>query len=226
MVEVEIWSDVVCPWCYIGKRRFEAALARFDHADAVRVHWRSFELDPDAPAVRPGGLAAWLAAKFGATPEQVRAMDDRVAAVAADEGLEYHLATARPGNTFDAHRLVHLAATHGLAEPMKERLMAGYFTESLPVGDRDTLVQLAADVGLDPEEAHSTLASDRFADAVRQDETRARTLGLTGVPTFVVDGRYGVSGAQDADVLLDLLQQAWERQSSMSGSAGSPGDGT
>ncbi|HEX3946901.1 MAG TPA: DsbA family oxidoreductase [Acidimicrobiales bacterium] len=231
-VEVEIWSDVVCPWCYIGKRRFETALARFEHAGEVVVRWRSFELDPGAPVERTGGLAAWLGEKYGASPEQVRTMDDRVATVAAGEGLTYHLASARPGNTFDAHRLIHLAATHGLADQMKERLMAAYFVEGAPIGDRTALVALAGEIGLDPEVARAALEGDAFGTEVRADEAQARTFGLTGVPSFVVDGRYAISGAEDAERLLDLLQRAWaERQPGepvvpAAGSAGSPGPGS
>jgi predicted DsbA family dithiol-disulfide isomerase len=209
-MEVEIWSDVVCPWCYIGKRRFEAALARFPHASEVTVRWRSFELDAGAPAERAGGLRAWLAAKYGISEEQAQAMDDRVASVAAAEGLEYHLESARPGNTFDAHRLIHLAASHGRQGEMKERLMAAYFNEGQAIGDRPTLVALAADAGLNPDEARAVLDGDAFGAEVREDEARAHELGFGGVPTFVVAGRYATSGAQEPDFLLDLLQQGWE----------------
>ena len=219
-MEVEIWSDVVCPWCYIGKRRFEAALARFPHADEVTVHWRSFQLDPSAPPEREGGLAAWLSTKLGITAEQARAMDDQISTVAAGEGLDYHLEVARPGNTFDAHRLIHLAGTQGRQGAMKERLMAAYFSEGRPIGDRQTLTALAVEVGLDPDAVREALNGDAFAGAVHEDEARARSLGFGGVPTFVVAGRYGVSGAQEPDLLLDLLQRAWDEAPSTAARVG------
>jgi predicted DsbA family dithiol-disulfide isomerase len=208
-MRVEIWSDVVCPWCYIGKRRFEAALDRFAHRDALDVRWRSFELDPHAPPRYAGTLDEMLARKYGVTPAQAAAMNARVTAMAATEGLEYHLDRARPGNTFDAHRLLHLAAARGRQGELKERLMNAYFTAGLPVGDAATLVRIAAEAGLDEAEARATLSGDAYAAEVRADEQRAAALGITGVPFFVVDERYGVSGAQPADVLLTALERAW-----------------
>ena len=208
-MKVEIWSDVVCPWCYIGKRRFESALAKFEHADDVEVSWRSFELDPNAPRVQPEPHAERLARKYGVSPAQVEAMDARLVGEARKEGLEFHLAESKGGNTFDAHRLIHLAAESGHAGEMKERLMKAYFTESVAIGERAELVRLAIEVGLDESDVKGTLSSDRFAGEVRADEARARTFGISGVPFFAVDERYGVSGAQPADVLLDVLRQAY-----------------
>jgi predicted DsbA family dithiol-disulfide isomerase len=152
-VNVEIWSDVVCPWCYFGKRRFESALAQFPHRDAVNVVWRSFELDPNAPQQYPGTLDEMLAHTMGTTPERAAALNARVIGLAAGEGLDYHLDIARPGNTFDAHRLLHLAKARGLQAEAKERLMRGYFTEGMPVGDGEALVSALAEVGIDAEEA-------------------------------------------------------------------------
>jgi predicted DsbA family dithiol-disulfide isomerase len=208
-VKVEIWSDVVCPWCYIGKRRFEAALERFEHRDEVEVLYRSFELDPEAPPVREGEPAAHLAAKYGVSVEQARTMQQRVVDNAAGEGLAFRYDIARGGNTFDAHRLLHLAAEQGVQAQLKERLMAAYFTQGEPVGDREALARLAGEAGLDAAEAAQVLAEGTYADAVRDDEAQAAALGITGVPFFVLDRRYGVSGAQPADVLLNALRQAW-----------------
>jgi predicted DsbA family dithiol-disulfide isomerase len=206
-MKVEIWSDVVCPWCYIGKRRFEAALARFEHRDEVEVVWKSFELDPDAPAVREGTSAEHLARKYGMTPEQTAASQARLTGLAAEEGLSYRLEATRGGNTFDAHRLIHLAASEGRGDEMKERLMLAYFTEGVAVGDRDELVRLGEELGLTG--VREGLESDAFADAVREDEREARQFGIGGVPFFVVDRYYGVEGAQSADYILATLNEAW-----------------
>ena len=179
-MKVEIWSDVVCPWCYIGKRRIETALEGFEHRDEVEVQYRSFELNPDAPADEGGGLAERLASKYGVGLEQARAMNNRVTETAAKEGLKYNLDIARPGNTFDAHRLIHLAATEGRQAEMKERLMAAYFVEGKPIGDRATLVELAVEFGLNADRAQEVLASDEFASEVRAEEREADRFGITG----------------------------------------------
>src|SRR4051794_15278422 len=162
---VEIWSDVVCPWCYIGKRRFEHALERFEHAGDVEVRFRSFELDPQAPHAPEGTNAERLAAKYGTSLEQAQAMHARVSEAAAQEGLEYHLDGARGGNTFDAHRLIHLAAAHGRQAEAKERLMHGYFTEGEPIDDPEALVRLVTEAGVDSDAARAVLAGDDYADA-------------------------------------------------------------
>ena len=208
-VKVEIWSDVVCPWCYIGKRRFEQALAGFHHRDEVEVVWRAFELDPSAPAERTGGYAENLAGKYGVPLAQAEQMIDTMTATAAQDGLDFDFGTARPGNTFDAHRLLHLAAERGVQDAVKERLLRATFTEGEPVGDSETLVRLVTDAGLDADEARAVLASDRYAAEVRGDEQQARAYGISGVPFFVVDGRYGVSGAQPAEMIAEVLQTAW-----------------
>lgn len=211
---VEIWSDVVCPWCYIGKRRFEQALARFEHGDEVAVRWRSFELDPGAPRERRGSMAEHLAAKYHMTVAQAGDQLQRLDAMAAEEGLRYDLAHTRGGNTFDAHRLVHLgyARDAGTGSAVKEAMLHAYFTDLQPVGDPEVLVAVAVGAGLDEAEVRATLASDRFADDVRRDEQQAAELGCTGVPFFVVDRRLAVPGAQDADTLLAVLRRAWDRR--------------
>ncbi len=208
-MKVEIWSDVVCPWCYIGKRRFETALAQFAHRDQVEVVWRSYQLDPDAP--RQSGLSTneMLARKRGVSPQQAAAMTAQVSALAAQEGLEYHLDTARYSNTWDAHRLIHLAAEQGQQDAAKERLLHAYFTEGATIDDPDTLVRLIAEVGIDADEARAVLASAAYDDAVKADEARARAFGIRGVPFFAIDETYGISGAQSAEVLLGALEQAW-----------------
>jgi predicted DsbA family dithiol-disulfide isomerase len=208
-MDVEIWSDVVCPWCYVGKRRFEQALAAFAHRDEVRVRWRSFELDGQAPAERTGDYAVMLATKYGVPVDQARQMIDTMTATAAQDGLDLRFDLARTGNTFDAHRVLHLAADRGVQDAVEERLMRATFTEGEPIGDRDALVRLAAEVGLDADEVRAVLASDRYADDVRADEQQARAYGISGVPFYVVDGRYGVSGAQPAEALLQVLETAW-----------------
>ena len=207
---VEIWSDVVCPWCYLGKRRFESALARFEHRDDVEVVWRSFELDPNAERNPSATAAERLTAKYGMSPEDAAASHARLTALAAEEGLEYHLDRTRGGNTFDAHRLIQLGKEHGIQDAVKERLMRAYFTETVQIDDLETLVRLAAEAGLDADEARAVLSSDEFADAVRDDEELARRIGINGVPFFVLGRRYGVSGAQTADVLLEALDKSWE----------------
>jgi predicted DsbA family dithiol-disulfide isomerase len=229
-VKVEIWSDVVCPWCYIGKRRFEAALARFPHREQVEVVWRSFELDPHAESVRAAGEgphhADLLAAKYAMSRAQAEAAIGSVTQAAAGEGLDFHLDVSLRSNTFDAHRLIHLAAARGLQGAVKERLMRAYFCEGAPVGDRDTLVRLAAEAGLDAADVERVLDTDEHADAVRADEAEARALGITGVPFFVVDRAYGVSGAQPADQLLAVLERAWSERAPLTlvGGAGSGTD--
>jgi predicted DsbA family dithiol-disulfide isomerase len=206
---IDIWSDVVCPWCYIGKRRFERALGGFAHRGDVTVTWHSFELDPEAERSPAGTTAERLASKYGMSVEEAAARQAQITALAAEEGLEYHLDRARGGNTFDAHRLVHLAASHGLQSAAQERLMHAYFSEGEPIGDPEALARLVSEVGVDAGEARAVLASDRFADEVRADEALAQRFGIHGVPYFVLGRRYGVSGAQPADVLVRALDQAW-----------------
>lgn len=212
-MDVEIWSDIACPWCYIGKRRFEAALAAFEHRDQVRVTWRSFELDPDAPAERPGDRAAHLAEKYGSSVEQARAMQQSMTDVAAGEGLEFRFDLARAGNTLDAHRIVHLAAAHGAQDAMEERLMRAYLGEGELISDAATLQRLATEVGLPEDEVREVLATDAYAAEVREDERTAAGLGISAVPFFVVDRAFGASGAQSPEILGSLLERAWEARS-------------
>jgi predicted DsbA family dithiol-disulfide isomerase len=207
---VDIWSDVVCPWCYIGKRRFEAALSQFEHRDEVEVTWHSFELDPTAPRVQPGRTAERLAEKYGTTVQEAEQRQTEISALAAEEGLTYDLAGSRSGNSFDAHRLIHLGAQQGLADQVMERLMSAYFSEREPIGDPATLERLAVEAGLPADEVAELLAGDGLGDAVRADEEAAVRLGIQGVPFFVLGRRYGLSGAQPADIMLQALRQTWD----------------
>lgn len=223
-MQVEIWSDVVCPWCAIGKRRFEAALAGFEHRDEVEVRYRSFELDPTTSGTYGGSATQRLAEKYGVPLEQARAMERRVVDAAAGEDLHFDFGRARPGNTVDAHRLLHLAADRSRQAELKERLLVAYFSEGRAIADPGTLADLAAEAGLDRAEAQTVLASDAYLAAVREDQATARALGISGVPFFVVDRTYGVSGAQPADVLLDVLRQAWTAAHPLTVVGTDPGD--
>lgn len=209
VMKVEIWSDVVCPWCYIGKRRFESALREFPHRDAVEVAYRSFELDPHAEVNSGKSVTEMLAEKYGVSLEQAAGMNRRVTGVAAGEGLDYHLENAQHANTVKAHRLIHFAESKGRQNEALERVMTAYFSEGENIGDTETLVRLATEAGLDGDEARAILESDEYSAAVRADERRAAMLGITGVPFFVVDERYGVSGAQPAEFLREVLERAW-----------------
>ncbi len=207
-MQVEIWSDVVCPWCYLGKRRLEQALERFPHRDRVDIVWRSFELDPDAPSV-PQDLTARLASRYGMSTEEAAERNAQMTELAAESGLTFRLDVAKPANTFDAHRVLHLARAVGLESEAKERLLAAYFSEGRVISDTDTLVELAAEVGVDPDRTRAALAGEGFAGEVRGDEREAVELGITGVPFFVLGRRYAVSGAQPPELLLQALEQAW-----------------
>ncbi len=211
-LSIDVWSDIACPWCYVGKRRLEAALERFPHRDAVEVTWRSFELDPTAPAVRDDGVsfAARLAKKYGRSEREAQGMIDRTKDVAAGDGLDLRFDRAKAGNTFDGHRLLHLAAERGVQGAMKERLFRAYMTEGEAIGDRAVLARLAGEVGVPEAEATAMLESDRYTREVREEEGAAREMGINGVPFYVVAEKYGLSGAQPADVLLQALNKAWE----------------
>ncbi len=208
-MKVEIWSDIVCPWCYIGKRRFERALDAFPHRDAVEVEHRSFQLNPAAERGATGSRTDMLKQKYRLSDDEIATMDERMERLAAEEGLAYNLHATVTGNTLDAHRLVHLARLAGLGDAMVERLYRAYFTESRSIFDEDSLVALGVEVGLDAGVVRDALSSAAHAEAVAEDSRKAAAVGATGVPFFVVDGRYGISGAQSSDVFSDALAQAW-----------------
>ncbi|MEV4020731.1 DsbA family oxidoreductase [Nonomuraea angiospora] len=207
-VRIDVWSDVVCPWCYIGKRRLETAIGRFEHADQVQVRWHSFQLDPSHPKGVREPVYDMLAKKIGGSAAQVRQMTGQVAELAAAEGLAYDFDRAVSVNTLDAHRLGQLAAEHGLDGPMHERLLRAHLIEGEAVDDPDTLVRLGTEVGLPDEEVRRVVGGDAYAGEVAADVREARRLGASGVPFFVLNDTWGVSGAQPADLFLSALQQA------------------
>ena len=206
-MNVEIWSDVVCPWCYIGKRRFEAALARFPHREQVEVVWRSFELDPTLPA-DAGPADEELARRRGLTLPEARAMHEETERMGAGMGIRFDFARARRGNTFDAHRVLHMAQAEGRGTAVLDRLLAAYFAEGEPIGDRDALARIAGSGGLDPAAVSEMLAGDAYAAEVRADEREAAALGITAVPFFVIDRRFGLAGAHPADTIREAVAQA------------------
>jgi len=208
-VKVEIWSDVACPWCYIGKRRFDTALSRFEHRQAVEVRWRSFELDPSAPKVCEEPYLDRLATKYRMSIPEADALIDRMIEAGAQNGVVLRLDKAKPANTFDAHRLLHYAAERDAQAELKEKLFRSTFTKGAPTADADVLVAVAADAGLDAGEARAVVEGDAYAADVRADEQRAADLGITSVPFFVMGGAFGVSGAQAPGVLLEVLEEAW-----------------
>lgn len=211
-MRIEIWSDVVCPWCYIGKRRLETALADFAHADDVEIVYRSYLLDPEAPSVPDQSVAEVLGQKYGGGPEAGRAMIDQMQSVAAAEGLPFRLHEAQRVDTVDAHRLLHLAyetGGAGMQSALKEALLSAYFTETVNVADPEALTRIATGVGLTEDRVREVLAGAEYADAVDADIAQAAAFGATGVPFFVVDRKYGVSGAQSPDVFTEVLERAW-----------------
>ena len=211
-MRIEVWSDVVCPWCYIGKRRLERALAGFEHADRVEVLWRSYQLDPGAPDVPVETVAEALGRKYGGGPEAGATMVDRVEAVAAEEGMVWrHHESLRVG-TQDAHRLLHLALAEGgpgLQGRLKEALLAAYFVDARNVADHAVLREIAVGEGLDASAVDRVLAGGEYADEVWADIEQAQQYGANGVPFFVVDRRYAVSGAQPVEAFAQVLERAW-----------------
>lgn len=206
-MKIEIWSDVACPWCYIGKRRFEAALAEFPHRESVEVKWRSYQLDPSLPEHYDGTELDYLSMRKGMAPEQVAQMFDHVAAQAKGEGLNYRFDAVVVANSFTAHRLIHLAAAHGKQDAAKEQLLSDHFEHGKDIGSRDYLTVLGGELGLDAADLFST---DNYADDVRHDFAEARALGISGVPFFVIDRKFGLSGAQPAATFSMALEQAWQ----------------
>lgn len=216
-MQLEIWSDIACPWCAVGRAHLRTALADWPHRDEVELRWRSFELDPAAPKQVDGRYVDRLADKYGCSAAEAAQMIDRMVATAADAGVELRFDRIRPGNTFDAHRVLHLAAERGRQDAVKSRFLDGYLTQGEPIGSHDAVRRLAVDAGLDAAEVAEVLAGDRYADAVRSEQATARRLGITGVPFFVLDRRLGVSGAQPPPVLRAALEQAREAAGSLVG---------
>jgi predicted DsbA family dithiol-disulfide isomerase len=208
-MQVEIWSDVVCPYCYIGKREFENALAQFPHREDVQVEWKSFELDREAPVRAEDDMFTVLAKKYGRTREEAKGMVAGVVERAKTVGLEYDMEHAVMGSSYDAHRLIQFAKTKGKAGEAEERLFQAHFVLGEHIGDRTVLKRIAEEIGLDGKEVEAMLASGAFTGAVHGDEYEAQQIGVRGVPFFVLDRKYAVSGAQTSDHFLGALQQAW-----------------
>ena len=207
-MRVDIWSDVICPWCYVGKARFEKALDSFAHRDEVEVVYHSFELDPSLPRGERESNLAMLSQKFGKPPAEALALDGQVGTLARAEGLGFD--SSRPvGNTFDVHRVLHLGLDRGGQRELLGAINEAYFAQARDVFDGDVLTEVVVGAGLDAAEVGKVLDGDDYADAVRQDESQARQIGISGVPFFVFDRTYGVSGAQESAVLAEALQQAW-----------------
>ncbi len=215
-IKIDVWSDIACPWCYIGKRNLETGLAEASgdpDAPAVEVVFHSYELSPDTPVDFQGGEAEYLATHKGVSTAQAQEMLDRVTGVAAQAGLEYRFDLLQHTNTVKAHELLHFAKDKGRQHELAERLMSAYFTEGRHLGQEDELVALAADVGLDADAAREALRSGRYLEAVRADQAQAAAYGINGVPFFVIDGKYGVSGAQPADAFAQIVRQVWAERS-------------
>lgn len=208
-MQVDVWSDVMCPWCAVGRANLVKALDAYEGDESIEVNWRSFELRPDAPELVEGDYVQMLADKYGRSKDEAQAMVDQMAARGKEAGVDFAFDRLQPGNTFDAHRLLHLAREHGLQDALKGRLFGAYFEEGQAVGKTDVLVAAATAVGLDEARVREVLAGDEFAGAVRGDESLASQLGISGVPFFVFDQRVAVNGAQPAEVLLQAFDHAF-----------------
>ena len=208
-MNVDIWSDIACPWCFIGKRRFEKALAEFPHRDEVTVTWHSYQLDPTLPQHYDGSELDYLAKVKRMDPTQVRGMLDHVTSTAATEGLQYDFDGLVVANSFAAHELLHLAKEHGVAGTVKEALLSAHFEKAQDIGDRRVLVAIGTPAGLDAGEVNAALDSRRYREAVEGDIRQARSLGIQGVPFFVIENKWGISGAQPSELFSQALEQAW-----------------
>ncbi|MBN8669421.1 MAG: DsbA family oxidoreductase [Chitinophagales bacterium] len=208
-MKVDIWSDVQCPFCYIGKRKFEAALAKFPNGKDIEIEWHSFQLDPDITPQPGKDVYTYLAERKGMTVEQSKQMHKQVVQMAAGEGLEYNFDKAVIANSFDAHRISHLAKKYGKGDAMEEQLFRGYFTEGKDIANRDVLIAMAKNIGIPEQEVVDVLNSNKYAAEVEADIVRASQIGVRGVPFFVLDNKYAVSGAQPSETFLQALTQAW-----------------
>lgn len=223
-MRIDIWSDIVCPWCYIGKRRFERAMAVFEHRDQVEIVHRSFQLDPTTPRGTVRHHRDVLMSKYGMSESQAGAAQVRMERTAAEEGLEFHLVDGMTGNTFDAHRLLHLARDRGVQDAVIERFYRAHFTEQRSVFAAESLVALAVEAGLDAGQAGNVLSGDAYADAVAADLREARGHGIGGVPYYLLDQRYVVSGAQPSEIFAEAFRRAWEDTSGTRRSRKAQGD--
>jgi predicted DsbA family dithiol-disulfide isomerase len=215
-MKIEVWSDFVCPFCYIGKRRLEKALEQFPQRDKVEVVFRSFELDPNAKKQYDMTIHEIIAQKYGISVEEAKRVNADIGRQAESVGLTFRFDTMKPTNTFDAHRLAKYAEEQGKLREMTERLFQAYFTDSKLISDHDVLIELAAEVGLDRDEVKQVLESDRYTDEVREDEAEAARLGVRGVPFFVLNRKYAISGAQPTEVFMQALEKVWEEENANS----------
>jgi len=210
MMKIEIWSDIMCPFCYIGKRRLESALVDFEFADQIKIEWKSFLLNPDMKTDPSKSTLEYLAETKGWSMDQTKQITQQVVEMASEEGLEYHMDKTVVANAKNAHRLLQLAKTMGKGNEMKERLLKGYFTEGANIDDRNTLLGFALELGIEKERAEICLDSEEFGEKVEQDIYESRLIGVRGVPFFVMDRKYGISGAQAREVFKETLMKAWE----------------
>ena len=208
-MRIEIWSDIACPWCFIGKRRFETALAGFAHKDEVEVEWRSYQLDPSLPEHFEGSETDYLGQAKGMPADQLQQMLEHVRTQADGEGLAYDFESLVVANSFTAHRFLHLAKSHGVMDAAKETLLSGHFEGGRNIGDHAYLAEVGQTLGIEPADTLRVLASDDYAAEVKADIAEARELGVTGVPFFVIDRKYGISGAQPSDAFAQVLDQVW-----------------
>lgn len=206
-MQIEIWSDVVCPFCYIGKRRLEKALEQFSGKDNVAIIWKSFQLDPEMNVAKGTTVHEYLAQRKGITADKAREMNDYMRHMAATVGLTYKFDEAIINNTFDAHRFLHLAAKHGVQNQAKEKVFAAYYTEGKDIGDHETLVAIGEALGINTQEIKDALISDAFAEEVHVDQYQAQQIGVQGVPFFVFNNKYAVSGAQATEVFSQVLEK-------------------
>ncbi|MCH1624302.1 DsbA family oxidoreductase [Ferdinandcohnia quinoae] len=212
-MKIEVWSDFVCPFCYIGKRRLELALEQFPNRDQVEVEFKSFELDPNSQVFSGKNIHEAIAAKYGISLEEAKRANAGIGQQAASVGLTFNFDDMKPTNTFDAHRLAKLAKSHGKEKELTEKLLYSYFTESKNLSDQDTLIEITDSVGLDTEEVKSVLEDKtKFSNDVRIDEALAQQIGVTGVPFFVINQKYSISGAQPTETFLGALQQVWQEE--------------
>jgi predicted DsbA family dithiol-disulfide isomerase len=211
-VRIDVWSDILCPFCHLGRRHLELALEQFEHRDEVGVVWHSFQLDRNAPAVDDQPAIDRVAAKYGTSREQMVAQHEQMARDAAAVGLDFQWERLRSGNSYDAHRLVHLARNLGREDEVTDRVMRAWYSEGAQIGDREVLVALAVEAGLDEAVVREMLEGDDIGIDVRTDLALASQIGISAVPTFVLDQKYGVSGAQPVEVLLGSIRQVWDLQ--------------
>lgn len=211
-MKIEIWSDILCPFCYIGKRKFELALEKFPNKAQVQIEWKSFQLDANMEAQPAGSIDTYLAERKGFSIEQAKQLNQQVTSLAAEVGLRYQFDIAIPNNSLLAHRLLHFAKQQGKQNEMKERLLQAYFTKGENIGDIETLSSIAASLGLDKEEVKSILTSDAYENEVQLDQYHAQQIGVGGVPFFVFNNKYAVSGAQAPETFTEVLEKVWKEE--------------